>query len=183
MARSAVFLIPDSCSRAVHLQPASAPSERPNGSFPAHCWPICCVFAPAQAHARPMSSAVIEAAGLRELVSTLVNRGYRVLGPTLSDNAIELPELTSADDLPRHAGATTLGIAVTVGDELIINVADNGRGLPDEVATSGLVDPNKPKTWRRIHHRQRAPTEEEQYCGGRHHYNCTHDVRAERNGT
>ena len=43
-----------------------------------------------QAHASAMSSAVIDAAGLQELVSTLVNRGYRVVGPTLSDNAIEL---------------------------------------------------------------------------------------------
>jgi ferredoxin len=51
-----------------------------------------------------MSSAVIDAAGLRELVSTLIDRGYRVIGPTLSDNAIVLAELTSADDLPRAWG-------------------------------------------------------------------------------
>ncbi|OCB49785.1 4Fe-4S ferredoxin [Mycobacterium vulneris] len=51
-----------------------------------------------------MGSAVIDAVGLQELVSTLVNRGYRVIGPTLSDNAIELAELTSADDLPRGWG-------------------------------------------------------------------------------
>lgn len=48
-----------------------------------------------------MSSAVIDAAGLQQLVSTLKDRGYRVVGPTLSDNAIVLSELTSADDLPR----------------------------------------------------------------------------------
>ncbi|HKH53387.1 MAG TPA: 4Fe-4S ferredoxin, partial [Mycobacterium sp.] len=51
-----------------------------------------------------MSSAVIDAAGLEHLVSTLIERGYRVVGPTLSDNAIELAELTSADDLPRGWG-------------------------------------------------------------------------------
>ena len=51
-----------------------------------------------------MSSAVIDAAGLQHLVSTLIDRGYRVVGPTLSDNAIVLAELTSADDLPRGWG-------------------------------------------------------------------------------
>ena len=51
-----------------------------------------------------MSSAVIDAAGLQRLVSTLIDRGYRVVGPTLSDNAIVLAELTSADDLPRGWG-------------------------------------------------------------------------------
>ena len=53
-----------------------------------------------------MSSAVIDAAGLQQLVSTLIDRGYRVVGPTLSDNAIVLAELDSADDLPR-AGVST----------------------------------------------------------------------------
>jgi hypothetical protein len=51
-----------------------------------------------------MSSAVIDAAGLQQLVSTLKGRGYRVVGPTLSANAIVLSELTSADDLPRGWG-------------------------------------------------------------------------------
>src|SRR5689334_2440715 len=47
-----------------------------------------------------MSSAVIDAAGLRQLVATLIHRGFRVIGPTLSDNAIVLAELASADELP-----------------------------------------------------------------------------------
>ena len=37
-------------------------------------------------------------------MSTLIDRGYRVVGPTLSDNAIVLAELTSADDLPQGWG-------------------------------------------------------------------------------
>jgi hypothetical protein len=48
-----------------------------------------------------MSSAVIDAAGLQQLVSTLIDRGYSLVGPTLSDNAIVLAELTSADDQPK----------------------------------------------------------------------------------
>ncbi len=51
-----------------------------------------------------MTSAVIDATGLAQLVSTLIERGYRVIGPTLSDNAIALAELTSADDLPQGWG-------------------------------------------------------------------------------
>ncbi|WP_326545365.1 4Fe-4S dicluster domain-containing protein [Mycolicibacterium sp. ND9-15] len=51
-----------------------------------------------------MKSAVIDAAGLERLVSTLIDRGYRVVGPTVSDNAIVLAELDTADDLPRGWG-------------------------------------------------------------------------------
>ena len=51
-----------------------------------------------------MNSAVIDAAGLQQLVSTLIDRGYRVVGPTASDNAIVLSEIASADELPRGWG-------------------------------------------------------------------------------
>ena len=51
-----------------------------------------------------MSSAVIDAAGLQQAVSTLIDRGYSVVGPTLSDNAMVLAELTAADDLPQGWG-------------------------------------------------------------------------------
>jgi hypothetical protein len=51
-----------------------------------------------------MGSAVIEATGLDRLISILIDRGYRVVGPTVSDNAIVLGELTSGDDLPRGWG-------------------------------------------------------------------------------
>ncbi len=55
-------------------------------------------------HDGHMGSAVIDAAGLQQLVSTLIDRGYRVVGPTLTDTAIELGELTSAQDLPQGWG-------------------------------------------------------------------------------
>lgn len=47
-----------------------------------------------------MTNAVIDAAGLTELVAALIDRGYRVVGPTVSENAIVLAELASADELP-----------------------------------------------------------------------------------
>jgi ferredoxin len=43
-------------------------------------------------------------AGLHRLVDLLLERGYRVVGPTLRDNAIVLAELESASDLPRGWG-------------------------------------------------------------------------------
>lgn len=51
------------------------------------------------------SGAVIfDTAGLQRLVEILIERGYRVIGPTLRDNAIVLDELRSAADLPRGWG-------------------------------------------------------------------------------
>lgn len=55
-----------------------------------------------------MSSAVIDSASLQHLVPVLIDRGYRVMVPTVSDNAIPLAELSSADDLPQGLG---VGIA------------------------------------------------------------------------
>ena len=55
-------------------------------------------------HVIGQGSAVLDIAGLRRLVDELIGRGYRVVGPTRSDNAIVLAELASADDLPRGWG-------------------------------------------------------------------------------
>ncbi len=49
-------------------------------------------------------AAWLDVAGLHRLVEVLIERGYRVVGPTLRDNAIVLAELESADDLPRGWG-------------------------------------------------------------------------------
>ncbi len=48
--------------------------------------------------------ALLNAAALHGLVEVLIERGYRVVGPTLRDNAIVLDELESAADLPRGWG-------------------------------------------------------------------------------
>jgi hypothetical protein len=47
---------------------------------------------------------VLSRAGLDELVATLVADGYRVIGPTVRDEAIVLAELTSGADLPSGWG-------------------------------------------------------------------------------
>ncbi len=40
----------------------------------------------------------------------------------------------------RHAEATKLTVAIDVADELCIDVVDNGRGIPDNITGSGLVN-------------------------------------------
>lgn len=47
---------------------------------------------------------LLDPAGLNDLVAALTQRGYRVIGPTLQENAIVLGELESAADLPAGWG-------------------------------------------------------------------------------
>jgi len=51
-----------------------------------------------------MADAVIDSAGLHHLVGELRRRGYRVVAPTLRDNAIVLDEIAGADELPHGWG-------------------------------------------------------------------------------
>jgi ferredoxin len=50
---------------------------------------------------------MLDTHGLARLIEVLIERGYRVVGPTLRDNAIVLAELSSADELPRGWGVET----------------------------------------------------------------------------
>lgn len=50
---------------------------------------------------------VIDPAGLHLLIRALADRGYRVVGPTLRDNAIVLAEIDGVDDLPHGWGVDT----------------------------------------------------------------------------
>lgn len=53
------------------------------------------------------AAAEIDRAGLDELVERLRSGGYRVVGPTVSDDAIILAEIESADELPWGWGVET----------------------------------------------------------------------------
>src|SRR5215472_929975 len=53
------------------------------------------------------SAAVLSRAGLDELISVLIDDGYRVVGPTVRDEAIVLAELNSGADLPSGWGVDT----------------------------------------------------------------------------
>jgi sulfhydrogenase subunit beta (sulfur reductase) len=47
-----------------------------------------------------LGTSVVDLGGLDALVHALIGGGYRVLGPTVRDEAVVIDELTSADDLP-----------------------------------------------------------------------------------
>lgn len=51
--------------------------------------------------------AILDRAGLDALIQVLAGRGYRVVGPTVRDDAIVLAELHSADQLPQGWGVHT----------------------------------------------------------------------------
>jgi ferredoxin len=52
-------------------------------------------------------AAVLSRAGLDELIAALIDDGYRVVGPTMRDQAIVLAELNSGADLPSGWGVDT----------------------------------------------------------------------------
>lgn len=66
-----------------------------------------------------------------------------VLDAALADHA-EAVVREAVSNAVRHAGATSLTVTVKVGDDVCIEVIDNGRGIPGDVTGSGLS---------RLHHR------------------------------
>ena len=62
-----------------------------------------------------------------------------VVDPALSDHA-EAVVREAVSNAIRHSGATTLDVSVTAADELIIEVADDGCGMPADVTESGLTN-------------------------------------------
>ena len=53
---------------------------------------------------KDVGAGLLDTGGLQRLVDELIDRGYRVVGPVLRDNAIVLAELQSASDLPHGWG-------------------------------------------------------------------------------
>ncbi|GHE81509.1 histidine kinase [Amycolatopsis deserti] len=60
-----------------------------------------------------------------------------VVGSELAEHA-EAALREALSNAVRHARATTLTITVSVDDDLVIDVVDNGTGIPGKVARSGL---------------------------------------------
>lgn len=60
-----------------------------------------------------------------------------VVDGALADHA-EAVVREALSNVMRHAGATTVSVQVRVGDELCIEVSDDGCGLPDQITRSGL---------------------------------------------
>jgi ferredoxin len=62
---------------------------------------------PVRSQDHDMGQATIDTNGLGALVQVLIADGYQVIGPTKSDSAIELAELTDAGQLPAGWGVET----------------------------------------------------------------------------
>jgi signal transduction histidine kinase len=75
-----------------------------------------------------------------ELRTTVQYAGpLSVVDVALADHA-EAVVREAVSNTVRHAGATTLTVEVAVGDDLCIQVVDNGRGIPGDVTGSGLIN-------------------------------------------
>ncbi|WP_041782898.1 GAF domain-containing sensor histidine kinase [Mycolicibacterium chubuense] len=62
-----------------------------------------------------------------------------VITPVLADHA-EAVVREAVSNVVRHAEATALSVLVTVGDDLTVEVVDNGRGIGPDVTGSGLIN-------------------------------------------
>jgi signal transduction histidine kinase len=62
-----------------------------------------------------------------------------VVDAELADHA-EAVVREAVSNAVRHSNATTLSVTVKVEDDLSIEVADNGRGLPENITCSGLTN-------------------------------------------
>jgi PAS domain S-box-containing protein len=75
-----------------------------------------------------------------QLATTVQYKGpLSVVEATLAQHAVAVLEEAIINAV-RHAEATKLVIVIDVADELCINVADNGKGIPDYLAGNGLVN-------------------------------------------
>ncbi|MEJ2866133.1 GAF domain-containing protein [Actinomycetospora sp. OC33-EN08] len=69
----------------------------------------------------------------------------RVTGPievvpdVLADQ-VEAVVREAVSNAVRHAGAEVVTVTVSVGDEVVVDVADDGRGMPEAAALSGLLN-------------------------------------------
>lgn len=62
-----------------------------------------------------------------------------VVDAVLADHA-EAVVREAVSNAVRHARATTLAVSVKVEDDLLIEVVDDGRGVPDDITGSGLTN-------------------------------------------
>jgi signal transduction histidine kinase len=64
---------------------------------------------------------------------------FSVIDGELADHA-EAVVREAVSNAVRHADATTLTVTVAVGDDLCIEVIDDGKGIADDITPSGLTN-------------------------------------------
>lgn len=78
---------------------------------------------------------MVDDSGLRTTVR--VSGPLSVVEPPLAAHALAVLR-EAISNCVRHAQAKTVAVTITVGDDLAIDVTDDGRGIPDSVSASGL---------------------------------------------
>ena len=62
-----------------------------------------------------------------------------VVDRPLAENVVAVIR-EAVSNVVKHARATTVTVSITVADELVVQVIDNGIGLPADVTPSGLAN-------------------------------------------
>ncbi|MGA8327911.1 MAG: GAF domain-containing sensor histidine kinase [Mycobacterium sp.] len=90
---------------------------------------------------RRIQSAVADLTQSRDIVTTLSMSGpMSAIGPELAQNA-EAVLTEAVSNAVRHSGATHLTVKMSVGDDVSIEVSDDGSGIPpDNQRDSGLAN-------------------------------------------
>jgi signal transduction histidine kinase len=82
---------------------------------------------------------------IAQFSTTELRTTVQIVGPlsvvdaTLADNA-EAVVREAVSNAIRHARASTLAVSVKVEDDLLIEVLDDGKGVPDDITGSGLTN-------------------------------------------
>ena len=84
-----------------------------------------------------IDEAIAQLAGARLRTTVQFVGPLSVVANTLADHA-EAVVREALSNAVRHAGVTTVTVRVTVGDDLCIEVSDDGRGMPEEFTGSGM---------------------------------------------
>ena len=89
-----------------------------------------------------MDEAIAQFASAEVRTTTQFVGPLSVVGATLADHAEAVVREAVSNSI-RHGKATTLSVSVTVGDDLLIEVVDNGIGISGEITGSGLANLEK----------------------------------------
>ncbi|MQA07674.1 MAG: GAF domain-containing protein [Pseudonocardiaceae bacterium] len=95
---------------------------------------------------KKLHEAIAELTAETSLESTVRMTGpLGVVPAELAENA-EAVVREAISNVVQHAGARSLTITVSVDDDLVVDVTDDGVGIPDAVARSGLVNAERRAT-------------------------------------
>lgn len=86
-----------------------------------------------------LSEAITQFSDSKVHITTQFVGPLSVVDATLADHA-EAVVREAVSNAVRHANATSLTVTVVVEDELSIEVADDGRGIPENITGSGLTN-------------------------------------------